>query len=81
VPAFPARNLRIGNNTYALQKPMDVTIWYPGPKKPVERKLPEPRPVAKALPKRENKSLVARLLVPVFKKPYGWMKALGSKLN
>jgi hypothetical protein len=82
VPAFSARrDLPIGNNTYALQKPEDVMIWYPGPKNPVERKLPEARPAAKALPKRENRSLVARLLVPIFKKPFGWIKALGSKLN
>lgn len=83
VPAFPARtNSSIGRDTYAIRKPADVMIWYPGgPKKPVEAKLPEPRPATKELPKRENRSLVARLLVPIFKKPYGWIKAVGSRLN
>jgi hypothetical protein len=82
IPAFPARrDLPMGNDTYALQKPADITIWYPGPRKPVEKKLPEPRPT-RALPtKSENRSLVARLFVPIFKKPFGWIKALGSKLN
>jgi hypothetical protein len=82
VPAFPARgDLPVGNDAYALQRPTDITIWYPGPRKPVEKKLPEPKPT-RALPaKSENRSLVARLFVPIFKKPFGWIKALGSKLN
>lgn len=82
IPAFPARrDLPMGNDTYASQKPADVTIWYPGPRKPVEKNLPEPKPT-RALPtKSENRSLVARLFVPIFKKPFGWIKALGSKLN
>ena len=34
----------------------------------------------KYIPKRENRSLVARVW-PVIKKPYEWVKALGSKFN
>lgn len=38
------------------------------------------RPIGRHTPKRENKSLVARVW-PVIKKPYEWVKIIGSKFN
>lgn len=59
-------------------KPVTIEIPPPYiPKMPVE---PERPAIKTSIQKTENKSFFASVM-PVFKKPYSWIKALGSKLK
>ncbi|HKX83671.1 MAG TPA: hypothetical protein VJL58_05605 [Pyrinomonadaceae bacterium] len=80
IPAFPAPGIS-GTEAYSLNEPETITIWYPGERKAPVVKEPAPRPALSVPVKRENRSFVDRIIGPIFKKPYGWIKALGSKLN
>ena len=78
---LPARTYSvIMSDPYALQKPYEVKprTEYPA-KMPVYGRSHGSAPTAKDMRKSDKKSFVASTL-PVLKKPYEWIKAIGSKM-
>lgn len=80
IPAFPRRT----NNPEVASSALtdSITIWYPGERKATPVREAEPASRVAAVPiKKEDRSFVDRVVMPIFKKPYGLIKAIGSKLR
>lgn len=81
IPAFPPPRSAPVDEADSMERTNTITIWYPGE---LRSRLREQvaSPAVKAIPpQKENRSFVDRVVVPIFKKPYRLIKAIGSKLN
>jgi len=70
------------NSEVAMHRPFEnTTITYNVPAiRPIESDNDRPAPYQPAARTSENRSFVSKSAA-VFKKPYDWLKALGSKLK
>jgi len=64
----------------SFRKPLKVVVSDPYAGKPSVERRSEVTETPKITPRSENRSFIAKAM-PVIKKPYDWLKAVGSKLR
>lgn len=67
--------------TASIRKPLKVIVTDPYAAKPAAERRTEVTQTLKIVAKSEKRSFIAKAIVPVLKKPYDWLKAVGSKLR
>lgn len=80
-PAFPRPQDSAAREAIASGDMETITIYYPTPRKTAPVREERVSTAATAPARKGDRSFVDRVIMPIFKKPYGLIKSIGSRFR